>query len=425
MRRRISWLGAALVLAVIPASGSATNGYFSHGYGTITKGMAGAGVALAQDPLAGATNPAATAFLPSQLDLGLGVFNPNRQYTVTGAPSGFPGTFGLAPGTVKSGSRAFVIPHVAFDRSLGPKQAAGVLVFANGGMNTHYTSPTFGNSPTGVDLAQLFVSPTYARKLGQPGTLGGYQSIGVSAVLSYQRFSANGLGAFAGFSSDPAALTDKGYGNAVGAGARFGYLGHWAPFLAIGGSYQTRVWMSKFGSYKGLFCEGGDFDIPSNWVAGIAVSPNRGIDLVADVQRVNYSEVHAVGHPLLPNLALEPLGAEGGPGFGWKDVTTYKLGAQMRTGRGWTWRTGYSTGDQPVPSSEVLFNILAPGVIEKHATLGVSKVFPHGRALNVALMRAFPNTVTGPNRLEAPGQQTIQLRMDEWELEVGHTWSFE
>ena len=51
----------AIVLAATPAL--ATDGYFSHGYGTHYKGMAGAGVALHLDSLAAATNPAAMAFL--------------------------------------------------------------------------------------------------------------------------------------------------------------------------------------------------------------------------------------------------------------------------------------------------------------------------------------------------------------------------
>ena len=39
-------------------------------------------------------------------EIGVGLFNPNRQYEVVGNPSGYPGTFGLMPGTVESGSAA-------------------------------------------------------------------------------------------------------------------------------------------------------------------------------------------------------------------------------------------------------------------------------------------------------------------------------
>ena len=41
----------------------ATNGYFSHGYSTKEKGLAGAGTAFSQDAMAAATNPAGMAFV--------------------------------------------------------------------------------------------------------------------------------------------------------------------------------------------------------------------------------------------------------------------------------------------------------------------------------------------------------------------------
>jgi long-chain fatty acid transport protein len=74
-----------------------------------------------------------------------------------------------------------------------------------------------------------------------------------------------------------------------------------------------------------------------------------------------------------------------------------------------------------VRSSEVLFNILAPGVIEQHATLGFTRLVDVNRSMRLALTRAFSHRVVGPNPLGAPGQQSIALRMDEWELEVGYS----
>jgi hypothetical protein len=31
-------------------------------------------------------------------------------------------------------------------------------------------------------------------------------------------------------------------------------------------------------------------------------------------------------------------------------------------------------------------------------------------------------SVSGPNPLEAPGLQTIELEMDQWDLELGFSW---
>ena len=66
-------LFAALLVAGAAASplAFATNGYFAHGYGVKSLGMAGVGYALPQDGLAAATNPAGTALVGDRLDLGV------------------------------------------------------------------------------------------------------------------------------------------------------------------------------------------------------------------------------------------------------------------------------------------------------------------------------------------------------------------
>ena len=119
-----------------------------------------------------------------------------------------------------------------------------------------------------------------------------------------------------------------------------------------------------------------------------------------------------------------PLGGNTAAGFGWEDVDTYKFGVQYQP-NDWTFRAGYSKANNPIPSSEVLFNILAPGVIEEHVTAGFSKALKgmNGR-VNVAVMYALENSVTGGNPMEAPGAQSITLTMDQWEAEVSYSFGF-
>jgi long-chain fatty acid transport protein len=393
----------------------ATNGYFSHGYGIKYKGLAGAGVALRLGPLGPATNPAALAFGKKHYDVSLSFFNPNRQYTVTGNPSFQPGTFGLAPGTVESGSTLFVIPSLAANWSLGDNSAFGVSIYGNGGMNTNYDNPTFGFKPTGVDLSQLFVAPTLAFKAGAR------HSFGLTPIVSYQRFEANGLLAFGPFSSAADKLSNNAHANSFGFGGRVGYLGEWMDFLSVGASYQTKVKMGEFDDYAGLFAEQGDFDIPANWTVGVALGFEQ-MGLVFDVQQIMYSDIKSVGNPMLPNLMQAPLGNENGAGFGWEDMTVIKGGVYFETSRGWTWRAGYSKGKQPIPESEVLFNILAPGVIEQHLTVGFSKALGGDKEISFVAMRAFSKSVSGGNPLDFPGRQTIELKMDQWEFGVGFSF---
>ncbi len=426
MQTRSRWIKGLTLLMVLVAgicfvSGDAyaTNGYFAHGYSIGSKAMGGAGVALPQGSLDASVNPALMAFVGSRADISLSLFNPNREYTVIGNPSVYPDTLGLTPGTVKSDSRYFLVPGMGYNRTVKDSVSIGVSIFGNGGMNTDYDTGTFyGSEPTGVDLMQLFIAPTLSIKIAPK------HSVGVSPIIAYQRFKAMGLEAFSDFSSNDGRLTNRGHDGVFGFGARIGYYGELTPNLSVGASYQTKIWSSEYDKYAGLFAEQGDFDIPSNWTVGIAVKPTPELAFLFDVQRIYYSDVRSVGNPMLPNLMTAFLGNDSGAGFGWRDMTVFKAGAQWKSSDLWTWRAGYSYGRQPIRSADVMFNILAPGVIEQHATVGFTRAISKTQDLSFALMHAFSRTVSGPNPLEFPGAQEIRIKMNQWEATVGYTWKF-
>lgn len=431
----VAWLAAVVMVA--PAM--ATNGYFGFGYGTKSKGLAGAGVALPQDAMAAASNPAGMVFVGDRIDVGLALFSPSRSYEV-GALSAnpmVPPEFPLAAGKVKSDNEYYLIPHFGWNWMLNPNASLGVSVYGNGGMNTEYPASASGGMGTfyagqaGVDLEQLFINTAYARKIGDNS------SLGVSAIFAYQRFKATGLAAFGanGLSVDANRLTNRGTDSSTGFGFKLGWQGEVFDNLTLAASYQSEIKMSEFDDYAGLFAEGGDFDIPSSWTLGLAYGLTPGDRLVFDVQRINYSDIAAVANPIMPALGLcmappfgagdasRCLGANNGPGFGWDDMTIYKLGYQWQLASlpHYTWRVGYSYGDQPVPESEVMFNILAPGVIEQHFTLGVTRVSGDNE-LSVALMYAPETRVTGLNPTMMTSAQTITLAMSQWELELSYSW---
>ena len=62
----------AAAIALLSASdfAHAKDGYFSHGLGIKSEGIAGVGIAFPQDSLAAATNPAGTALVGNRVDLG-------------------------------------------------------------------------------------------------------------------------------------------------------------------------------------------------------------------------------------------------------------------------------------------------------------------------------------------------------------------
>lgn len=310
-----------------------------------------------------------------------------------------------------------MIPAFGANKMLNENSAVGIALFGNGGMNTDYGKDTFrGTSPTGVDLMQVFLTPTYAVKF-HPN-----HALGISAIAAYQRFEAKGLQAFAAFSSDPSHLTNNGHDSSFGAGCRIGYLGQVLPNLFLGASYQTRVWMTKLDDYRGLFAEKGSFDVPQNWTIGLAFKGIPTLAFAADIQKIYYSDVKAIHNPLLPNLQTSLLGDDNGAGFGWSDMTIYKFGVQWNSSDDWTWRLGYSYGQQPIGSNQVLFNILAPGVVQNHVTAGFTVNTAKNQGLDFAAMHAFSHSVSGGNPLDPA--QTIRLRMNQWQGSVGYSWKF-
>lgn len=406
-------LSLLVTTGLLAAPAMAAMGDFAQGVGTASKGLAGAGAALAPGSLAAAGNPAAAAFLGDELELDLACYTADRGYAVSGQPSGAAGTLGLAPGQVHSRSRAFLEPALGANWRLTPRMACNLALYGSGGGNTNYHSATFGASPTGIHLVQVCLAPAWAFRV-TPG-----QAIGVAPLLAYQRFKASGLAAFAGYSADRADLSDRGTDTATGLGLRLGYQGHLGARLRLGASYQTRTRFSAFRHYRGLLADQGRLDIPSTWTLGLAVQAGAGLTLVVDVQRIHFSEVASLAHPLLPNLRTAALGSDGGAGFGWRDVTLCKLGTQWQATPRWTLRAGCCWGRQPIPASQVLFNTLAPAVVERRFALGSTRRVGRAWDISLAVTRALGHQVTGPNPLEAPGRQTLALRMDAWDLEAG------
>ena len=305
----------------------ATDGYFAHGYGVKSQGMGGVGIALPQDALAAASNPAGMGLIGDRVDFGVTWFKPQRESRISGNNN----LFGV-PGNSADGkydandTENFLIPEFGYNRQINPKVTLGVSVYGNGGMNTDYKRaiPLLGNSSPGVDLAQLFIAPTATWKINENNT------IGVAVNLAYQRFEAKGLQNFdhPTFTQSLAKVTNNGHDDSYGAGLHIGWIGQLNDIVTLGAKYQTKTYMSKFDQYKGLFAEGGDFDIPESYGAGIAVKATPKLTLAADVQRINYSDVDSVGNSI-NNLLLKGqlLGSKNGPGFAWKDVTAIKIGA--------------------------------------------------------------------------------------------------
>jgi long-chain fatty acid transport protein len=407
-----------VVAALAPLAAQATTGYFQHGYGIKAKSMGGVGIALPQDALAAATNPAGIAWVGNRVDFGVDWFAPDRGASITG--SGAPGANGTYDGNDTS---SFLIPEFGYHRVLGPSLTFGVAVYGNGGMNTDYANNPFaafgGTGSAGVDLMQLFVAPTIAWKSGN-------HAIGASLILAYQRFKAEGIQGFAMFSASPGNVSNRGYDDSTGFGARLGWTGQVSPTVMLGATYQTKTRMGEFDKYSGLFADQGDFDIPENYGVGFAWKATPALTLAADWLQINYNDIPAVGNRAdCLFMGACQLGGTNGPGFGWQDTTVYKLGVAYEMKPGTTLRAGYVMLDQPIPASQTFFNILAPGVVEDHLTLGLTLEMSKTSELTFSYMHAFEKKVNGSGSIPlAFGGGEANLRMSQDSLGVAYGWKY-
>ena len=92
-------------------------------------------------------------------------------------------------------------------------------------------------------------------------------------------------------------------------------------------------------------------------------------------------------------------------------------------------RAGYNHSTNPVKAENITFNILAPGVITKHFTLGGTYALSKTSELTWAYMYAPKNTVTGPSMYNGmpnlpPSGITETVRMSQQSLGVQYGWKF-
>jgi|APFre7841882630_1041343.scaffolds.fasta_scaffold01639_8 long-chain fatty acid transport protein len=421
----------------------ATDGYFANGYGLKSIGMGGAAAAVAQEPFGGAVNPGAMSFLGNEWQLGVAWFSPKRNSSRTGSGPQF-----NMDGYVDSGSTNFFIPEVGVNWKYSPELAFGVTVYGNGGMNTDYPGGQISNQSAcsqfrggpvgpynllcgsgnlGVDLSQLMIAP-YASWQFTKG-----HSVGIAPVIAYQRFKADGLQAFAPFSTSPTNLTNNGYSDSWGVGVRVGYMGQFNDQFAVGASYASKIGMGNFDQYKGLFAEQGGFDIPSSFTVGVSVRPTNQWLIALDFERIYYDDVASVNNRssligyCAQGVVANCLGGNSGAGFGWQPINVWKLGVQYMADDRWTLRAGYNHSENPIEPQDVTFNILAPGVVKNQYSVGTSYRIDKESEITGAFMYAASNSVTGPSLFigfGAPPTTTETIAMKEYLLGVAYSRRF-
>lgn len=495
MKRALDACGALLARAAVTCAlglavttpGWAANGMNAPGYGAAQLGLAGAGTAMAEDSFATLRNPATATWLDDGASFDLGIAVPKGGTTVGPLGQGSQlGLLDLEPGRYTAVTGVFPIPayarnwrysdHSAFGwgitasglksiteggsaslaRGLPGFEASCEGSFAGGGRlaGTVDLMSLCGNGATklGVDLTQVVVSAHYAY---QPTDS---LSLGIAPVVAAQRILVRGLGAFAAFSNFPLQATNNGFDFSYGGGVRLGALWEITDGIGVGAAWQSRLRQTEFDRYKGTII-GGSLDFASTLNVGLQVHLAEGHRVLLDMEKIEYGAVKPLGSQVepqrfsdqcfIPRLLTRSdtpselpacLGGDTGPGFGWGDVTVYKLGYQAKLGE-ITWRAGFSWGGNPVNDEQTLPKFFAPAITDRHAALGLSWRRPTGAIIDVALLHAIENRIRERNvfsnaqvsvldgtlvgyRVDSdPQDQEFVSSLRIWELHVSYSWS--
>ena len=100
MKKSSDWVVVLVLPVALVMAGSAfaTNGYFTHGIGTKNKGMAGSGIAMPEDAIDIANNPAVSVAVGNHLVVGAALFSPTRKYQTSSSQlNGQFGAFTIGP----------------------------------------------------------------------------------------------------------------------------------------------------------------------------------------------------------------------------------------------------------------------------------------------------------------------------------------
>ena len=328
--------------------------------------------------------------------------------------------------------------NTRYDQSVPGRPACVNNDLSDGSGSTFFNVNCQADSTTvGVQLLQMQMLPSVSYQVNKN------HSVGASLAIGVQTFRAYGLGAFdAGvfnFTSTKGKVSGNGNDWSYGAGVRVGWLGKFAKKkLRIGANYASRVYMTEFDKYASLFAEQGDFDIPEHFSIGLSYKFTDKLTAAFDVQHILYSDVASVGN-VGPSAAdpndmntngscagvaddIDPanckLGGNDGMGFGWHDATAYKLGVNYDYNKNWSFRTGWNYGKTPVQEDQVLFNMLAPAIVEHHLTLGASYRPSKSIEWSFNFVHGFSNTIRGPSAFGPTGDPLVDVNVDSVALEM-------
>lgn len=282
-------------------------------------------------------------------------------------------------------------------------------------------------STPGIKRNQQLPGFGFERQLLAPGImhqLNDHQVLGVSAVFATQSFGVASLGLRSFDSRVPNYLQTPTYSpyqeSRFGTGVRLAVQSELQSGMTIDAGFQSRIDMEEFASYRGVYSQPADLDIPARASVGLAFQASNHSWLNVSVERVMYSDVNAFPSRLLPDQFLSLLGDSTSPTFSWDDLTVYSVG--------WSWSNDddtrihldFSSRSQPNPSSRSLSRALEGDLADNAMILGYFRQLSDTSRFNINAAYAPAEYAFGGNVL---GVTTDNLDRS-FEFEAFWTWDF-
>lgn len=355
---------AALGTMTMAMPALATQGTFPHGYGVKAEGMGGVSIALPQDALAGANNPAGMVAVGTRLDLGAALLKVDNGARFAGTD--YDGSHDRS---------LYLIPQLGYNHMLRDDTSLGVSVVGNG-VGTDYDNDANVGGLAGPrsELKQMVITTSLAHRVND------VHSIGLGLMLARQKLSIGG----------PAGLgLPQGTDESTGAGVKLGWIGQLTPALSLGATWSSKIDMGRMKEFDGLLPGKGDLDVPEHYGVGIAYRSGA-LTLGADVLRINWSGVDALG-----NDGVTQTSSGKTPGFGWKDQTVWRVGVAYAVNEALTLRAGYSHGTQILDRRDTFLGVLAPSANRRHFTLGATWALAKDKELSFAYAKSPKERVNG------------------------------
>ena len=392
-------LTAALLVALFSAPAVAQTGHALNGVGAVNQSMAGAGTALPLDP-SGAIhwNPASISGLEtSEIQFSMEMMRPSLTLESTAfVPDGL-GGFVPFSGSTEGTDGIFAIPSFGMVYKTDGPWTFGMGAYGISGFGVNYpgdamnpiTAPQsdggFGSIYSQFGMLQ--VAPTFAYQVNDKWSIGFAPTIN-QAVLAVDPFPAATPGAD-GYPGANHTASAWGYGGQVGV-----YYMDDMSGISFGASYKST---QKFEDFEWNANESDDIlsfgmDYPAMASFGVGFSGMEGWKFAADARYIDYANTNGFGDP-----SFDPASGDSVvDGFGWDSIMVFALGAQYEVDDCLSFRCGYAMNDNPVPSENSFFNVHAPGIVEQHASVGLTYCVGKDFYFDLTYRMAFENVLTGP-----------------------------